>query len=220
MASSIIPRTIRLFNDAYLKQFTARVIRVEGIKVWLDTTAFYADSGGQPGDTGTLRGKKVTDTRFEDREKKCIVHFLDSDSSFKVGDEVQGVIDWVRRHKLMRVHSASHIMEHFLFQICGEQELKGTRLSETNDSSTYEFKITDAQLSELNKRVNEFIKRNLPITTYDDDKKEGFRWWKCDDILIPCGGTHPKSTEEIGPVEITKKSNGSKKDTMKTFLKS
>src|SRR5687768_11113477 len=95
-------------RDAYLRSFTARVTAVDGVRVALDRTAFYPTGGGQPHDTGTLGGMPVTEVRKDGAE---IWHTLGgSDDLPSVGNLVEGEVDWDRRHKLMRTHTALHVL--------------------------------------------------------------------------------------------------------------
>ncbi|KUK99432.1 MAG: Putative metal-dependent hydrolase [Parcubacteria bacterium 32_520] len=185
------------WENPYQTAFSAKVEKVEGKNVWLDQTCFYPESGGQAGDTGTMNGQKVIDTKFD--QDKNIFHVMENETTLKTGDSVEGVIDWERRYKIMKIHSASHIMEHFLFKIFGQLKLTGSHLNEKHDSSTYESaeRLDQEKLSMVEKEVNDFISQNLPIETYPDEKKPNYRWWKCGDILIPCGGTHPRNTSFI-----------------------
>jgi misacylated tRNA(Ala) deacylase len=99
-------------DDAYLQQFTATVIHVEPAdqpdhcNVVLDRTAFYVTGGGQPHDTGVLNGQAVLSVT---KSEVGVVHRVAS-STFSIGDSVDGVIDWDRRHKLMRTHTALHVL--------------------------------------------------------------------------------------------------------------
>src|SRR3954468_7432726 len=95
-------------RDAYLQEFDATVTAVDGQRVALDQTAFYPTGGGQPHDTGTLAGAPVVDVRKEGDE---VWHTLaDGSVAPAVGDEVEGEIDWDRRHQLMRTHTALHVL--------------------------------------------------------------------------------------------------------------
>ena len=99
-------------DDAYLRTFEARVVGVAGQRVALDRTAFYATSGGQPHDTGHLvtpDGHTLTVTDV-DKEGTTVWHILDGPVGLKVGDTVQGTLDWERRHRLMRTHTAVHVL--------------------------------------------------------------------------------------------------------------
>ena len=98
-------------TDAYLREFDARVVAVEGGAVALDRTAFYATSGGQPHDIGTLaaggRSWQVTEVR---RQGEHAWHTLAGEGLPAVGDTVHGAVDWDRRYRLMRTHTALHLL--------------------------------------------------------------------------------------------------------------
>ncbi|MDO8362989.1 MAG: alanyl-tRNA editing protein [Actinomycetota bacterium] len=98
-------------RDAYLARFTATVTAVRGGAVALDRTAFYPTGGGQPHDTGTLAGLPVVDVRKEVGDAgEGVWHQLLGGPLPAVGDRVDGEIDWERRHRLMRTHSALHVL--------------------------------------------------------------------------------------------------------------
>src|SRR2546421_7691076 len=95
-------------RDAYLSAFTATVTGVDGQRVALDRTAFYPTGGGQPHDTGRLAGSPVVDVR---KEGDDVWHTLADDGPVPdVGEEVDGEVDWARRHALMRTHTALHVL--------------------------------------------------------------------------------------------------------------
>ena len=93
--------------DAYLTEFDAKVIDVRENAVALDRTIFYPTGGGQPNDTGDISGARVTDVR---KEGAIVWHTLESGKNFVLGDAVKGRVDWDRRHKLMRTHTAMHVL--------------------------------------------------------------------------------------------------------------
>lgn len=102
--------TDRLYlSDAYLRSFDATVVDldVEGRRLALDRTAFYATGGGQPHDTGTLAGLSVHDVRSE---VEVVWHSVGPGTLPAVGDTVTGELDWDRRHALMRTHTALHVL--------------------------------------------------------------------------------------------------------------
>jgi misacylated tRNA(Ala) deacylase len=95
-------------RDAYLCAFEATVAAVDGDRVALDRTAFYATGGGQPHDTGMLAGRPVLDVR---KEGDQVWHVLGGEGAGPaVGQQVQGEVDWERRHRLMRTHTALHVL--------------------------------------------------------------------------------------------------------------
>ena len=97
-------------RDAYLVTFDANVVDVDldGQRVALDRTAFYPTGGGQPHDTGELAGLAVTEVR---KEGEVVWHSVEGvDPLPAVGDHVHGTVDWGRRHRLMRTHTALHVL--------------------------------------------------------------------------------------------------------------
>lgn len=211
--------TNRLYSDdPYKQSFKAVVGAIEGNKVWLDQTCFYPESGGQAGDIGTINGQKVADTQFD--AEKNIIHIMESLPTFKVGDQVEGQINWERRFRIMRVHAASHIMEYFLFQVFGSLKLNGSHLNEKYDKSTYESeeRLDPGKLTEVEKRVNEFISQNVPIKIWPDEKRPFYKYWSCGPIQMPCGGTHPKNTSEIGSIKLKRENGGSGREKVVTSL--
>ena len=96
------------YTDCYLKEFSARVIRSgadpRGARVYLDHTAFYPESGGQPSDRGTLAGIRVLDVIDEGNE---VAHIL---AGSPVAEVVEGSIDWDRRFDHMQQHTGQHVL--------------------------------------------------------------------------------------------------------------
>lgn len=106
--------------DAYLKELDAIVTAINGDLVALDRTAFYPRGGGQLSDTGILRvgedDYKVLEVK---KQGPDAWHKLDRAAAFAVGAQVHGVIDWDRRYKLMRTHTALHILCGMMFRDYG-----------------------------------------------------------------------------------------------------
>ncbi len=210
--------TKRLYwDDPYLKNCKAKVVKIENLNLYLDQTCFYPESGGQAGDRGLINNKKVLNTKFDG--EKNIFHIMES-SDFTIGEEVLLELDWERRYKIMKIHAASHIMEYFLFQVFGNLKLLGSNCNEERDSSTYEREepLNSESLQKVESLTNEFISKNMPIETYYDKEKKNYRWWRCGEILMPCGGTHPRNTKEIGLIKIKRENGGRGKEKVITRL--
>lgn len=210
--------TVKLYmTDPYLKEFDAHVLKISDDQVVLDKTAFYAESGGQVGDTGFLKKTRVVDTRY-DENKKNILHIVEGEPDFVEGDNVTGRIDLERRYRIMKNHAASHIVEFFLFQIFGKLKLVGTLVDEKHDSSTYLYPeaLDKNKLKTVENLSNEFILKGYEIERWEDPDRPGWWYWKAGEIVMPCGGTHPDNVKEIGRISIKRKSGGKGKEKVLT----
>ena len=213
-------------DDAYLTTCEARVVALtEQGGVVLDRTVFYATSGGQPGDSGTLTKADgtqipVATAVYIDAAKSEIAHVpAPGAPALKVGDPVTAAIDWDRRHARMRMHTALHLLSAVL-----PYAVTGGSVGEAE--SRLDFDIPEAGLDKdaITARVNEMILSNAAVTgrwISDDElaanpglvktmsvkppmgtgrvrliEIEGFD-------LQPCGGTHVRATGEIGKVQVS-----------------
>lgn len=213
-------------DDSFLKDCDARVVAVtEQGGVVLDRTVFYANSGGQPGDTGVLilaDGSRVpVETAiFTDAAKTEIAHVLAAGtSSLQVGDKVRAEIDWDKRYGRMRIHTALHLLSAALpYAVTGG--------SVGDSDGRLDFDIPDAGLDKdaITARLAEMIATNAPVTNRwitdaELDANPGLiktmsvkppmgtgkvRLIEIEGLdLQPCGGTHVRSVGEIGTVKVT-----------------
>jgi misacylated tRNA(Ala) deacylase len=214
-------------TDSYLRAVEARVAEVtaEG-GIVLDRTVFYANSGGQPGDTGHLtRGDgtvvAIATAIHPEGDKTRIVHVPAPDQpTLSAGDSVTAEIDWNRRYKLMRMHTALHLLSVvFPFPVTGGsvQEDKG-RLD-------FDMPEVPANLAAIEGKLNEMVTAAHPVTSEwisDDEMAANPGLVKTMKVkpptgqgrvrlirigtvdLQPCGGTHVASTAEIGPLKLGK----------------
>ncbi len=221
------------YEDPYMKTFEAKVVSVSGNRVVLNQTCFFPEGGGQVGDTGTISGIRVVDTVKENTEMAIIdgsevpvggevVHIMESEvgNSFSVGDVVSCEIDWNRRLKIMRLHGASHIMEHFLYQVFGELVRIGSTVDDRKDSSNYksEKRLDNERLKKVEELCNEFISGGHPVVTCNDTENPKIRVWESGPIVIKCGGTHVKNSSEIGMIRLKRKNKGAGVERVETYL--
>jgi len=210
-------------EDAYLAEITATVLASGPEGVLLDATNFYAQAGGQPGDTGLLAwsGGEMAVTNTVKGEGEAILH--QGDNPPPVGVTVTARLDWDRRHRLMRMHSAMHL----LCSLIPGAGVTGGQCGA--DRSRLDFDLADPPAKEfLTQRLNELVAADHPISTswitLDElDANPGLvrtmsvqpprtggriRLVKIGDVdLQPCGGTHVRSTAEIGRITVTKLEN-------------
>lgn len=213
-------------DDSYLKDCQARVVAVtEQGAIVLDRTVFYANSGGQPGDSGsftTSDGTRIAieTAVFTDAAKSEIAHVAAAGSpALKPGDAVTATIDWDKRYARMRMHTALHLLSAALpYAVTGG--------SVGDSESRLDFDIPEAGLDKdaITAKVNEMIASNAAVTSrwISDAELEanpglvktmsvkppmGTGKVRLIEIasldLQPCGGTHVRATGEIGPVRIT-----------------
>lgn len=211
-----MPVTNKLYNkDHYMKSFTAKVLSINENEVILNRTAFYPRSGGQKGDTGTINGYNVVDTKIQDEQ---VIHILDSIPDFKTGDIVEGVIDWDRRYKTMKLHTASHIMEYFLWKHFGHLKRTGSNVDDKKDRADYihDGRLDPDKLRQTEIDTNKFLNEYNEVSITVDDK--GMRNWKCGPIEMHCAGTHVKNTQEIGAIKLKRKNPGKGEERIETRL--
>lgn len=221
------------YDDMYQKEFEATVIEIIGNNVVLSNTCFFPEGGGQVGDAGDINGIKVTNTfkegvlivRVGNQEIPTggkIIHVLETAPTFSVHDTVKGKIDWERRYKIMKLHSASHIMEYFLFQVFGELPRIGACVDDQKDRSDYQSKekFDQERLLRVEKLMNEFIGANHLIRVFSSEENENIRVWESDCITMLCGGTHVRNTSEIGRITLRRNNRGAGRERVETYLDS
>ncbi len=225
--------TDELFReDAYLKICEATVTAVDPRGVLLDQTIFYATGGGQPGDTGVLRaadGREfmVVDT-IKDRDSGDHLHVLAEDApALDVGTTVTCEIDWERRYRLMRMHSALHLL-------CASIDggVTGGQIGEEKSRLDFDLPDTNLDKEAITTRLNELVQGAHPMShrwitdeemTANEDLVRtmsvkppmGAGRVRLIEIaggvdLQPCGGTHVANTSEIGELRVGKIENKGK----------
>jgi misacylated tRNA(Ala) deacylase len=217
-------------EDSYLKEWEAEILEVSGEEskekagkfIILDQTAFYPNSGGQPYDTGKIirlsdnaEFQVVYVGKFEGK----ISHEIDK-PGLKVGDKIKCFLDWDRRYKLMRMHTAAHILSPII-HMQTQALVTGNQLG--IDKSHVDFDLEDFDkeaFKEYIKSANEIVSWNLPLKSYyisQDQLANDKSLCKLAKGLPPDlkeiriieiesfdkqadGGTHVKSTSEAGKI--------------------
>lgn len=225
-------------DDAYARSCKASVIAVnERGGIVLDRTVFYATGGGQPGDSGALRlvdgGEVAIATTVYGADKSEIVHVPAAGQALpEAGQAVEAVIDWPRRYRHMRVHTAMHILCSLVpFAVTGGQI--------GDDGGRIDFNIADPSAldkDDLTAKMNAIIAADHAVTTEwisDEEMAANPQLVRTMSVkppmgtgrvrlvrigeagavdLQPCGGTHVRATGEIGPVAVTKIENKGKQN--------
>jgi misacylated tRNA(Ala) deacylase len=213
-------------DDAYLARAEAVVVASGPEGVELDRTLFYASSGGQPGDTGRLifagdREVGVAGAVHPDGDRGRVLHLLAVGAEPpRPGEMVAQRLDWERRYRLMRMHSALHLLSVVLpFGVTGGQ------IGEDKGRLDFDMPEPPADVASLEAQLNEYVSAGLPISAEWIAEEElaaqpemvktmkvkppvgqgRVRLVRIGEIdLQPCGGTHVRSTAEIGPLRIGK----------------
>lgn len=211
------------WKDQYMIECKAKVVSIDGNKVKLDKTIFFAFSGGQESDKGTIGGINVVNA-VKQGDKESIIEIeyeLEKEPDFNVNDEVEVKIDGERRAKLRKLHSAAHIVYYFVIEKLGKLKIIGSNIAEEKARIDFMYdKPLNDVLPDIRERVSKFLLENHAIIMKDDEQKPDLRWWTCEEWKMPCGGTHPKSTGEIGNLELQRKNIGSGKERIEIRLSS
>lgn len=216
-------------TDAYAREFTAEVLAITEGALLLDRTAFYPGGGGQPADHGTLNWgvgefaltkiKKVGDE---------VCHWIETDDLHLLppaGAKVHGIVDWEQRYKLMRTHTALHILCGVIWRDYGAQ-VTGGNMQPLNARMDFELEHMSADFaSEVEAKINAEVQAARPVSVRILSREEAFQFpdlirtkinllpesitsVRVVDIkgldLQADGGTHVANTQEVGRIRVVK----------------
>jgi misacylated tRNA(Ala) deacylase len=228
-----MPTKLLYLYDSYLKDFEAEVQHVTRSQIILDQTAFHPRTGGVAYDTGylTKRNMKYEVVGAEiNKETKEIIHLLDEEADLNQGDLVKGILDWERRYRLMRLHTAAHLIaatmyQHYNALITGGQvDYKHAKLDFNLPKTNRE--IFEAAVEKANKEANKNVQLKIYFLTREEalkvpgvvklaermpPKEKELRIVEIPGIDIQAdGGPHVKNTKEIGKILLIKIENKGK----------
>jgi misacylated tRNA(Ala) deacylase len=212
-------------TDSYLREFSATVTAMDAEQgaVVLDRTAFYPGGGGQPSDGGTLtaQGQTWTVTKVKKRGTDAW-HFIKGDLP-DVGATVTGTLDWERRYRLMRVHTALHVLCGVIWRDYGAS-VTGGNMQPGRARMDFEFERMQRELvSEIEARVNVEVEAARPVKIAILPREEAFqipdlirtrinllpegitevRTVEIEGLDLQAdGGTHVANTSEVGRIKI------------------
>jgi len=217
-------------HDSYLREFDAAVTAVDGSRVALDRTAFYAGGGGQPADTGVLRwdaaAARVVEVR---KEGDSAWHTVEGDPP-PAGTAVRGALDWERRFSIMRHHSALHVLVGVVYRSFNALVTGGAIYP---DRARMDFSLEDLnrdRVAAIEAEANRIIQehRRILVRFLSREEFERSDLVRLARNLIPPeirevrvieiegfdaqadGGTHVANTAEIGTLRVTKTENKGK----------
>ena len=212
-------------TDSYVREFTATVVERTDEGVILDRSAFYPQGGGQPSDKGILlddEGRQYVVGRVQ-RVKGKVLHKIEGDAP-ETGDSVKGVVDWDRRHELMRTHTALHILCGVIWRDYGAS-VTGGNMDLLKARMDFELESMSTAFSdEVEVKINAEVAAARPVRIDILPREEAFQ---IPDLirtkinLLPeniqqvrvveiegldlqaDGGTHVANTREVGRIRVT-----------------
>jgi misacylated tRNA(Ala) deacylase len=213
-------------EDSYLKDCSATVVALtETGGIVLDRTIFYAASGGQPGDTGTLRSAngdaiRISSAAYVDREKTEITHSpaVATGLDLKIGEPVHIAIDWDLRYARMRMHTALHLLSAVL-----PYPVTGGAVGDREGRLDFDIPEAGLDKDEITAKLADMVAANVEVRarwisdaeleanpalvkTMSVKPPSGTGRVRLIEIvdydLQPCGGTHVRTTGEIGDVRV------------------
>ncbi len=225
--------TNAIFNEEpYLQQLQTQITAVDGQWLTFEATIFYPLGGGQPGDIGELicanQKLQIVDTRKGSIAGEIIHQVEPLEHNLKVGDKVDLTLNWQRRHRLMRMHSAMHILCSLI-----PRGVTGGSVGELKSRLDFDLGDHSVDKQTLTDRLNELVKAQHPVEkqfiseqalsenpslvrTLSVQPPKGCGNVRLINIqgvdLQPCGGTHVKNTLEIGELLINKIENKGKRN--------
>lgn len=208
----------------YVKEFKTRVVGRESDYVLLDRTAFYAEGGGQPTDTGTLswEGGSTRVSRVL-KEGGEVRHYV---AEVPPVDDVVGEIDWNRRKGHMRMHTAQHLASGLVFTMYGARTVGNQLYIDYSHVDFAPVSFSEDDLRRIEEEFNHVVESGTPVTIYEEDRSvleetieeeraimsmipksiKRLRVIKIGDLdLCPCGGTHVRNVSEIGQMHILRR---------------
>ncbi|MFB6111163.1 MAG: alanine--tRNA ligase [Halobacteriaceae archaeon] len=222
-----LPETDRLYyDDQYGTEFEAMVLdvfeREENYEVVLDQTMFYPEGGGQPADHGTLSNDEMSVDVVDVQERNGVIFHRTTEDPGK-GDFVRGKLDVDRRRRLMRHHTATHVIGHAAREVLGEHvrqagAQKGTD-SARLDITHYE-RLDPETIQEIERVANEIVMADSPVESewpgrHEAEAEHGFDLYQggiptgteirlihVDEDVQACAGTHVRRTGEIGSIKV------------------
>jgi misacylated tRNA(Ala) deacylase len=211
-------------DAAYRKEFSATITKRGEDYVLLDQTLFYPTGGGQEHDTGVLKWEGGQSRVLNVEKKGVVKHILETMPPEGV-THVHGVIDWPRRHNLMRMHTAQHLISGLVYDHYGSARTVGNQLHPDRSRLDFRpFKVAHEELVDLEARINKVLSQDIPVRVVTESRASLEARLKPErsnlDLIpksipelrvveigafdtCPCGGTHVKNTKEIGRVQFT-----------------
>ena len=188
--------TEKLFwNDAYTKEFKATIVSVGGNRVVLDRTAFNPRGGGLVSDLGTVDGQLLAEVVKEGDE---IFHVFQVQPNFEPGARVKCVLDWERRHRIMRMHTTAHILSSVVHGETGAL-ITGNQISPDESRVDFDLEQFDKEkMSSYIDAVNAVVRRGVEVSSYFMKREEAMKM----PGLVKLANAAPPSVDTLRIVQI------------------
>ncbi len=216
-------------KDCYAKELEAKVTAAEGNGVELDKTIFYPEGGGQESDSGTIEwNSSKSRVKFVRKSPGRVLHELEGGVP-AAGTEVKLKLDWEKRYREMRMHSAQHLLSSIVLDKWNASTVGNQIHAEQSRMDFAPIKFSQKMLEEAKKEFDkivdggreikiEFTSRENALKSVDEKRRvlfdrlpEAIKEIRLVEIVgadrCPCGGTHVKNTKEIGHIEFVKREN-------------
>jgi Ser-tRNA(Ala) deacylase AlaX len=205
------------WTDPYLTRMETRIATSAGAEVTLEATIFYALSGGQESDAGTIGGRPVLEARKIGAD---ILYRLPEDHGLKPGDPVTVAIDWERRYRLMRLHFAAEVVLELAYKHLAGIRKIGAHIAA--DKARIDFEWAEPITKSfplLSEELRKVVESDQAIVSAFSDEAAQRRYWEVPGFArVPCGGTHLKRTGEVGTVTLKRRNIGKGKERVEILL--
>jgi alanyl-tRNA synthetase len=211
--------TRHFWIDPYCQRLETHVARVSSGTVGLKETVFYAESGGQESDFGTIGGVPVIAAVVNDGD---IDYEMPEDHGLVPGQEVVVQIDWPRRYALMRLHFAAEVVLEIATRRFGLTEKIGAHIGPLKARIDFAHNASVGPLLlPLREAAQHLIAADHPIVSDWEDRALNRRFWQVEGFAkVPCGGTHLKRSSEVGGIALARKNIGRGKERIEITLAS
>lgn len=205
------------WDNPYQYNLMTRVTSINANRILFDETSAFSFSGGQESDKASINGINILNSEIDGN---LIYYILPEDHGLSVGDEVTMEIDWPRRYRLMRLHFAAELVLELVTRKLGVEKI-GAHIAETKARIDFFYdRNISTSFEHLLNEYNEIIAKDVPIKTGFSDEERQRRYWKIENFAqVPCGGTHVKSTAEVGYVTLKRVNIGGGKERIEIKLR-
>lgn len=205
------------WEDPYLTTLSAQVTGVNENVITVNKTIAFAFSGGQASDEGTINKHRILKAEKVGQE---IFYTIEVPHDLKVGDDVNIEIDWDIRYRIMRLHFAAEIILELVNQLLDKPEKIGANI--TDRKARIDF-VWEGNISKkfdlLLGEANRIIQADYPIISGFGDRKKEMRFWEVKGFgKVSCGGTHLRTTGEVGQIKLKRDNIGKNKERIEIVL--